>query len=154
MLISWTGGMIWWWRQWRYVRDGDKTVARPDQPKAAVRVEYHQDAGRVITIDSLEHVTPEQLRKIAVMVANGRGVTYPDILRVFGGSRTATNDFRDELIQRGYFRWRNEGSPQQGIEVTAKGRAILTHFATGARVSGDNSLNTRAHTKGEGDYEG
>ena len=157
-LVSWLVSMVWWLRQWRRVRDNAPAPAaqpRQTQPRAAVRVEYSNETGNVLMYDHIDTATPEQVRQVARMIASGRGVTYPDILKVFGGSRAAANDFRDEMINKlHYFEWRNPESPQQGIAVTAKGRVTLAHFATGQAENMRKSGITRAHTqKGDDDEE-
>lgn len=155
-LAAWGVAMFWWLRQWRRVRDNPAQVVQPRQaqPRTSVKVEYKNKTGNVLTFDHIDTATPEQVRQIARMIASGRGVTYPDILKVFGGSRADANDFRDEMINKlHYFEWRNPESPQQGIAVTAKGRVILAHFATGQAENTRPAGNTREHMQNNGDYD-
>lgn len=104
---------------------------RPPKHTAPVRVAFHSEpSGRVMTIAHITTADEVQLGKIARKVHNGERITTASMSPIFGGSRTAMHDFREEMLSQGFMRWNHPTDQKQGISVTSKGRAMLRAYLT------------------------
>lgn len=100
---------------------------QPAEPER-VRVEVIQDQGS--KGDFIDLPYPSKLPELAAGIVNGKQFA----LSVWTGnghlfSRSEFEEVRDEMLERGLLRWRNERNPAQGVDVTAVGRAVLKRLA-------------------------
>lgn len=103
--------------------DGDGVVGEPDNEPARLDVWVHRENGA--TRRTLP-VTPEQLQAWAQGVASGLSIsenTWTGRGKPF--SRAEYRDMRDALIRYGWAQWRDPNAPQQGLELTRAGKAVL-----------------------------
>jgi len=129
------------WENWvhtaerRTGRDinGDGIIGNPRQPVPAtpetVRVELIENDGRQMTFADLP-VSKPKLIALSRYILNG-GTFSINGLSGQGKSfsRPELEALRDELIKRGFMRWRNPKAPNQGVDFTRGGHALLRTFA-------------------------
>jgi hypothetical protein len=111
--------------------NNDGFVGAPDPgPMPPVRVELLQDEGRAVDYIDLP-ASKEQLRELADGLQVGRQFA----LTAWAGpnrpfTRVEFEALRDALIARGLAKWKREGAPNQGCELTRPGAAVLRRFAS------------------------
>lgn len=114
-------------------QDGVIGQPEPEPPPARaepVRIEIIQEGGRAGDFIELP-ARPEQLRMLADGLQGGRAFSQS----VWTGNsgiftRSEFEALRAELLRRGLAKWRKEGAPGQGIELTPPGRAVMRRFAS------------------------
>lgn len=111
--------------------NGDGVIGEePTGKREPVRVEVISNEGRqgdYIDLPAREN----QLRQLADGLISGK--QFSQSVWTGNGAPFSRSEFealRSEFIRRKLARWRKEGAPGQGIELTPPGWAVIRHFAT------------------------
>jgi len=118
-----------------------KPAAVETPPPAAVRVVLTQDEGRRGDYIDLP-VEGDKLRALSDGLQAGR--TFSQAVWTGNNGIFTRSEFemlRAELLRRGLAKWRKEGAPGQGVELTAPGRAVIRRFSSEANHSPTPSIN-------------
>lgn len=86
-------------------------------------------------------LSTQQITVVAALLASGR----PFALASFAGqgkplSRAEFESLRDYFFEHGLARWRNDRAPNQGIELTPPGRALMRRFSSPPSPPGEAAL--------------
>lgn len=103
--------------------NGDGTIGEPE----VIRIELKHDEKHLQFID-LPY--PERLPEFARAVLNG--VQLSESAWTGSNALFSKREFytlRDALMKNGVIRWRNEGAPAQGFEITPSGKAVVRYLA-------------------------
>lgn len=107
----------------------DGFIGEPEPGRVEpVRVEIVQDGGR--QVDFLNLPCPEKIPLLAAGLLQGRA--FAQSVWTGQGALFTRNEFetiRAELLKRGLVRWRKEGAPGQGVDLTPAGRAVFKRLA-------------------------
>ena len=143
--LSWIRGVR-RWENWVYAAErrtgrdinGDGKIGNPRQnaPPETVRVEVIENDGRQMSFLDLPVSKPKlvalarhimQGGKFSISALAGQGKSF---------SRPELEALRDELLKRGMLRWRNPAAPNQGVDFTRGGHAMLRTMASQAMPPG------------------
>jgi hypothetical protein len=115
---------------------GDDVIGEPVEESASlpaptpkVRVEISKDDGRGVEWLDLP-VDYERLVMFSREMTKGATFSYASLAgrdKLF--SRPEFEILRDAFLKRGFARWINPHSRNQGVELTGKGRALIRQFA-------------------------
>ncbi len=111
--------------------DGDGYIGEPPEPQKNLRVTVTENRNTGSWTGYFESPIDESvLGQFARAILAGR----PAGERNWTGqgqpfSLNEYTDFRDELIERGLFVWKNRNAHQQGFRLTARGRAVFKELA-------------------------
>lgn len=143
-VIAWIMGMAWW-------RSKIAIYLPTPQATGRVKLEWQENDGRTLHFDELP-ATPEQLEQIGKMVLAGTTLSQGNMLKVFGGSRPAVQQFQAALIRQGYARWRNAQAPTQGIESTRRGMRMFAQIIAPSPTLQDKlkGVDLRGNTRARG----
>lgn len=133
LVLAWLGMLARWLDLTRPIErltgvdlDHDGYIGTPD----TIRVE--------VTSQDKRHVTAAEIPYASKLADFARGVLSGEPIseRQWSGagklfSQTEFRQVRDLFMARGWFRWINPESPQQGFEITPGGRAALRALAQG-----------------------
>jgi hypothetical protein len=120
------------WRRAAYpapVRPAPASDPGPDR----VRVEFVQPGDgptRQTQLADLD-ATPAQLRRLAEGLL--AGTPFAEGYWIGGGrpfSKAQFSALRAEFMRRGWASWRNPAAPNQGVDLTSQGRAVMRAFSS------------------------
>lgn len=111
-------------------RLGNNPIPAPQLP-ASVRVELIQDEGRKgdfidlpaapAKLKALASGLINQQRQFALTLWTGNGQLF---------SRSEFEQLRAAMIERGLAKWKKEGNPNQGVDLTPQGMAVMRYLAS------------------------
>lgn len=110
---------------------GDDPIDDEPQEKSfKIEMTQRSDGGVKQTQLFTLPTTPEKFTDLARGLVHGQAFSE----RRWSGSgalfsQAEFRTLRDEMIRRGLLRWIDERYPNQGVEITRPGRAVIEHFA-------------------------
>jgi hypothetical protein len=127
-LAAWLAMLRFWWLRRIDSIEADLFHLQAGQFAACqpVQIEQKIDGGRVLQIGK-PPATRWQLLSAARIVLEGGTLSHRSLSGVFAPADVSA--FQTWLVGQKYAAWRSPAAPQQGIEVTALGRAMFREAA-------------------------
>jgi len=112
--------------------DGDE-LPQVTHGRYILRIELATNNGANLEYLHTPEISADRLQEMAAAIVKAGGLTSALGERVFG-SRPDYEEFRAEIIRRGWAAWRNPTVPTKGIEITALGLEAFARIAEGGEL--------------------